>query len=152
MATIEERRAQQRERHISRIMRTCVHFTGIQYESCKADVNYHAQFGTGAGCFANIPCTYEDQEKLKGCELAKYPTREEAEREESDREASTKRSLRAMIIAHEDAKTKGYGEGHGGTDSVKCPLCPDGVIRYSVASYNGHMHAACTSGCVSWME
>lgn len=63
-----------------------------------------------------------------------------------------KKSMQAIVAAHEDAKAKGYGKGNGGQDSMKCPLCPDGTLRYSVASVNGHMHAVCTNGCVSWME
>ncbi len=153
--TIEQKRAEQKEKHILQIMRTCVHFTGIQHDACKAGVNYHEQFGSGEGCFANIACTqaYPRQDFLmKPCPSVKYPSREEAEAEEAEREAQTKRSISAMHAAHADAKSKGYGEGHGGSDSLKCPLCPDGMLCYSVASYNGHMHAGCTNGCVSWME
>lgn len=153
--TVEEKRAEQRERHVLNIMQTCVHFTGIQNATCKAGVNYHAQFGDGAGCFANIACTQAFARAdfpLKECATVQYPTRDQAEAEENEREALTKRTLSAMKLAHEDAAAKGYGKGNGGQDSIKCPLCPDGILRYSVAGYNGHMHAACTKGCVSWME
>lgn len=153
--TLEQKRAMQRERHILNILATCVHFTGIQHNSCKAGINYHEQFGSGAGCFANIACTQahpRDDFPMKECPSAKYPTRDEAEREETDRESQSRRCLEAMRLAHSDAKAKGYGVGSGGADSLKCPLCPDGILRYTVASYNGHMHAGCTSGCVSWME
>lgn len=36
---------------------------------------------------------------------------------------------------------------------IKCPLCEHGDIDYSISSYNGHIHAHCTTvNCVSWME
>lgn len=144
---------QRKERSILRIMSTCVHFTGIQHPACKANINYHEQFGDGLGCFANIPCTHmPDEAGIKECPSVQYPTREQAEAEEAEREARNKKSMEAMTLAHSDAKAKGIGKGSGGQSSVKCPLCPEGNIRYSVASINGHMHAGCTSGCVSWME
>ena len=59
----------------------------------------------------------------------------------------------AHRAAHDDAKTKRLGKGHGGADSVECPVCKAGRIYYRVAGDNGHMHARCeTEGCVMWME
>ena len=153
MKTVEEKRVEQTEHSVLRIMQTCTHFTGIQHAQCEAGVNYHEQFGNGAGCFANIPCaTAFNSGPTKDCPKVDYPTREEAEKEEADRTARSKKAMQAMRDAHADAKAKGYGKGNGGQDSLKCPLCPEGTLRYSVASYNGHMHAGCTNGCVSWME
>ena len=54
--------------------------------------------------------------------------------------------------AKDDARAKGFKKGHGGRGEITCPTC-NGRLRYSVAGYNGHMHAACeTKGCASWME
>lgn len=40
-----------------------------------------------------------------------------------------------------------------GRAGMICPICTTGALNYTVASYNGHMHAMCTSeGCVRWME
>lgn len=40
-----------------------------------------------------------------------------------------------------------------GCGKMKCPVCNEGELRYSRASYNGHVHAKCsTQGCVAWME
>ena len=40
-----------------------------------------------------------------------------------------------------------------GAGEMDCPVCKTGKLRYSRASYNGHVHAGCTTkGCVSWME
>jgi hypothetical protein len=36
---------------------------------------------------------------------------------------------------------------------IPCPCCETGTVSYSRASYNGHIHATCSSpGCASWME
>lgn len=153
--TLAEKKTEQKERSILRIMSTCVHFTGIQHDSCKAGVNYHSQFGDGAGCFANIACTQaypRTDVPMKDCPKHLLPNREQAEAEEDERAARSKRGFEAMNAAHADAKAKGFGVGNGGASEMKCPLCTDGLLRYSVASCNGHMHAGCTNGCISWME
>lgn len=150
---MEKGREAQRERSILRIMSTCTNFTGVQHETCKAGVSYHDQFGSGTGCFANIPCTHKPDEVIeKTCPKVQYPSREEADTEQDERDERSRKSMIAIHAAHDDAKSKGLGKKNGGTGEVKCPLCEGGMIRYSVAGYNGHMHAACTNGCVSWME
>lgn len=58
----------------------------------------------------------------------------------------------ALRKCSEDAKAKGLKKGHGGTGEVECPICKK-RLRYSVASYNGHMWGSCeTEGCVRWMQ
>ena len=40
-----------------------------------------------------------------------------------------------------------------GVGQIDCPVCKSGKLRYTRASYNGHVHAACsTDNCVQWME
>lgn len=40
-----------------------------------------------------------------------------------------------------------------GGGELPCPVCNAGTLRYSRASYNGHVHASCsTTDCVRWME
>ena len=40
-----------------------------------------------------------------------------------------------------------------GAGEIVCPVCESGALRYSRASYNCHVHAACShEGCVRWME
>lgn len=42
---------------------------------------------------------------------------------------------------------------YAGQGTMNCPVCGTGKLRYSRASYNGHVHAQCTTeGCVAWME
>lgn len=87
------------------------------------------------------------------CERFEIMSQAEAE-EESDRDiAVMNRVAVAHAAAKADAEARGLRKGTGGTGEMPCPCCKDGLLRYSVASYNGHMHAKCsTEDCVSWME
>lgn len=70
-----------------------------------------------------------------------------------DREAKIAELLLAIGHCKENAKILGYKKGHGGAGVIDCPVCQDGKLSYSVASYNGHMWGKCsTKGCVAWME
>lgn len=54
------------------------------------------------------------------------------------------------IYHDEPTKTEHYWSGSG---KMLCPICNKGELYYSRASYNGHVHARCsTENCVSWME
>lgn len=38
-------------------------------------------------------------------------------------------------------------------DSMICPIYKTGELNYKIMSYNGHIHARCTTeDCVCWME
>ena len=64
-----------------------------------------------------------------------------------------KEAIRAVEAVHKDAKEKGLKKAHGGTAEMKCPICVDGTIHYSVASCNGHIYAGCsTQYCIRFME
>jgi len=53
---------------------------------------------------------------------------------------------RSAVVAHSE-KTK---ESAGIAD---CPICESGELKYMISSYNGHIHAGCTTeGCVDWCE
>jgi len=61
--------------------------------------------------------------------------------------------MKSMRAAKDHAKQQGLGRGNGGRGEMPCPAGCGGILRYSVASVNGHMHAACTTAeCVRWME
>lgn len=61
--------------------------------------------------------------------------------------------MKALRAAKDHAKAAGLGRGNGGRGEMPCPAECGGTLRYSVASVNGHMHAACSSSkCVRWME
>lgn len=145
--TTSTRTHERNEARIKRLTLHCVHFTGVQNPACAAGVNYDAARGTG-----KLPCLREYADGAT-CDKAQFPTREEAVAEFAAEEAAFARHALAHRAAHDDAKVKGFGKGHGGADSVPCPICTTGRIYYRVASYNGHMHAKCeTDGCVAWME
>jgi hypothetical protein len=42
----------------------------------------------------------------------------------------------------------------GGSGVIDCPVCGGKeTLKFSRASYNGHIHARCTTeNCVAWME
>ncbi len=148
-------RDQRREAEIQSEMGRCVHFTGIQNEVCKAKVNIRELVGgSDLGWAARLPCLLMDADKCEvECVSRKLPTREEAETSIDKHDAIIKCTLTVVAAAHEHAETQGLREGSGGAGELPCPLECGGTLRYRVASYNGHMHAACsTKGCISWME
>lgn len=133
-----------------RIENRCVHFTGVQHQSCAAGVKYDDVKDTTKRPYA-FPCFKDDG--CTSCEKRRFPTEDEVNRELEERDASFKRMMAASRAAHDDAENRGLRKGCGGQGSVKCPCCSDGTIHYQVAGYNGHMHARCsTTDCVSWME
>jgi transcriptional regulator with XRE-family HTH domain len=80
--------------------------------------------------------------------VASLPTDEEVA-------ADNKRAfdtISAMNACRADADAKGIRQGSGGMGEIECPVC-HGVLRYSVAGYNGHLWGQCqTQGCVQWMQ
>ena len=143
-----------RDKMIRKGMTSCRHFTGIQHETCKAGVNYEQLRGESH----SLPClaNFVNLGRLPKAECGKFSTltEEEAIREADETVAISQRTMLAMAEAHKDAIAKGLKKGNGGVSSLPCPIpnCK-GTLQYSVASYNGHMHARCTTGtCVSWME
>lgn len=136
---------------------TCRHFDGVQHDECKAGVNYRALAGEPRdGCMTRIPClpfTDPKHGAMAVCDKRSTWTQAEAEQMVDASKASMKRHMLAFRAAHDDAKAKRFGVGHGGADSLQCPACEKGRLYYRVAGLNGHMHAKCdTDGCVQWME
>lgn len=128
---------------------SCRHFNGIQNARCQAGVEYQRSTGKAMPC---IPKFINDRE-VWSCGLFEIMSVEDAEKEAAERVAAIERTDTAHAAAKADAKAKGLRRGSGGVSDLPCPVCDGGTLRYSVASYNGHMHAKCTTtGCVSWME
>lgn len=135
---------------------TCRHFNGMQHDCCLAGVNYRALAGAPMeGCMTRVPCLPFNDPKggqMAVCGKHSTWTLAEAEQMVTDSEESMQRHLRVYRAAHDDAKAKGLKRWKGGQSDMVCHVC-SGILRYSVAGYNGHMHAQCeTEGCVSWME
>jgi hypothetical protein len=140
-----------RDRRVEHTTRTCIHFNGIQNSQCNAGVKYTDLFGNEPGWAAHMCCTSDDNPSAT-CDKLALLSKEDAEKKVEESEKRMNLLLKALGVAKEHAKSLGLKTGKGGAGRVKCPGC-DGVIHYSVASVNGHMHARCsTVGCVSWME
>jgi hypothetical protein len=150
----EQQRQKEHERQVKNEMDSCIHFSGIQHTKCRAGVNIRELVGgSDFGWASRLPCLLSDAPYCTTpCDKRQMPTRDEAEAEVKKHDELFERTMLAIHSAKADAKANGYGVGAAGRGEVDCPLCSDGKIRYSVAGVNGHMHAACTNGCTSWME
>ena len=139
-----------RSKFIVSALSSCRHFNGIQNTKCEAGVEYR-----WAPVELTMPCIpkHINGRATWPCDLFEIMSQADAEKEADERLAMMERGVKARHAAKEDAKLQGFGRGHGGYGSIPCPSCEGGTLRYSVASYNGHMHGRCsTKGCVSWME
>ena len=133
-----DRRAKERTRELA----TCRHFNGIQNETCRAGVRLsEMRDATGPG-MARWPCLGEC---AKTC--AKRELRTEAEIDAE--EAEFQRRFALVVPARAAIKATKLASG-----TIDCPLCQKpGALAFRVSSYNGHVHAACsTPNCLSWME
>lgn len=146
-------RAKERERRITSKMNRCVHFTGTRDEACEAGVNYRQLVGgDDFGWGTRLPCltdtfTPKNGDKVS-CGQCRMTTREEAEAEVEESDASFRR-----ISACLKAITEKHGKSRGLQDSMPCPNNCGGTLHYSIAGYNGHIHGRCsTQGCASWMQ
>jgi len=122
---------------------TCRHFTGIMNEKCAAGVTYRDVRDTSGPGMAKWPCL--GGECAKSCDKRAPTTEAEVRAEEVEmaRRFGAIFEARAAIIS---TKKK--------SGTVACVLCkaPD-ALHFTVSSYNGHVHASCsTKGCLSWME
>mgnify|MGYP001081117917 CR=1 FL=1 len=115
--------------------------------SCEAGVGFATLQHYGTSSFRDS-CPCFGPEQTGECEAKEYPTVEELaarDAEMAERFAKTAKA-RAAIVEAADGKRGVAGE-------IPCPVCETGKLRYSVASLNGHVHAACTTAdCVRWME
>lgn len=130
----------------------CTHYRSpVDSDTCHAGVRYDDVRDDTVTNGWRLPCSSDST--AKPCPKCEFPTPEQVAAEVAAIEASIERSNSAAHAAHADAKQRGFGKGHGGEASIVCPVCGTGELYYSVAGYNGHMHASCdTEGCVAWME
>jgi hypothetical protein len=62
------------------------------------------------------------------------------------------------VVKARDAITEKLGKwkkGRQGDEAgeIPCPVCRAGRLHFMRSSYNGHVHASCTTpACVRWME
>lgn len=84
-----------REDRVSERLNKCKHFNGIQHNACEAGVNYHELLGTGAGCFAHMPC-FSDEQSPAECRNRELFTPPESEAREREIEESIEQFLGRM--------------------------------------------------------
>lgn len=122
------------------------------------------------------PCFKHQAHLTNGCAKCRFPTVEELKQREVEANAEIERYKIARSAIIEELKRR-YDSGdktvklngnpdsdvecfddspknyHSGYGTMKCPNCKDGVLKYSRAGYNGHVHAKCsTEDCAAWME
>lgn len=138
-----------RECRIQHEMGSCRHFNGVQHKACRLGITYQHEHQELA-----MPCIprFINGRKTWECSRFEIMSREEAEKAADEVIEHERYFFEAHKSAKQDAKQKGFGRGRGGQGHVICPKC-GGILWYSVAAYNGHMHGGCeTEGCISWME
>ncbi len=148
--------------------RKCKHFRAMgEHDTCAAGVKYAdvrkegetieyrhnaKETGTPYSQKASMPCHAKWNLHGAVCEKCEYPTPEEiaAKDEQHKRSFEGIMLARKAIVEHCGGPWKKGMPGLCG--SLECPCCK-GILRFSRAGYNGHVHAHCeTKGCVSWME
>lgn len=126
-------------------MNRCRHFTGIQNDTCKLGVAYADVKRQRPNGGFNFPCLADQQ--LDTCDKRVFETREEADAAEREFAAELEKvqQSRKAIIAWAVGRRGIQGE-------IPCPV-DGGTLHFTIASVNGHIHAACSNdGCVRWME
>lgn len=130
----------------------CNHYRGMhKKEECEAGVRFDSLPNHGTrGFMDSCPCFGPNG----GCNLAAYPTADELKQQEAEFAKRTFGFLKARqaIVDSIGGPWKRGMPGVSGT--IDCPVCSgQKTLRFSRASYNGHIHATCsTDGCVRWME
>lgn len=133
-----------RESQIQADAKNCRHFNGIQNGTCKAGVSYdslpkgtnilkYACFGFDTARCKKFEATGVDAARKKWEEIDKHTV---------------------GFVEARTAITNKEGKNRGVQGRIDCPVCGQKEsLHYSIAGYNGHIHAACkTEGCVRWME
>jgi len=131
----------------------CIHYTGLQRDSCKAGVIYRDAFGKEPGIANRMPCFHlegKSPENTVSCALRREQTATEfeAEREDVRRYMDLMKTVLTGIKGWR-VKPKPKKDRR---EVIECPACK-GRLHLSQSAYNGHVHGHCeTEGCARWME
>ena len=136
----------------TRAAATCVHFRGIQHETCQAGCRMDS-FPVVPGQGRPLPCMpafrpRPDDVRPPACPKfeAKGMERVMAEEKEWAVLSARTNTARKAIVEHTAGK-------RGVSGKIPCPVCKTGALGFSIAGCNGHIHARCsTPDCVAWME
>ena len=139
----------QQKLQMEREAKTCLHFTGIGNDQCKAGIRYDSLIKKGES-FKSLLLTCPCFGLMAVSNCAKYQAigMESVikEHEESKLRFNQTNLARNAIVQASEGKRAVRG-------AISCPVCSTGSLQYSIAGYNGHIHARCsTEGCVAWME
>lgn len=144
--------AAEREARIVERMGKCVHFTGIQNDTCKAGVSYESvrvEHEPINGARFSRPCIAKFNAAGVTCASRCPHTREQSEAREVEAEASFERATKAIVAIREHSKATGQFSA-----IIDCPACgTPNSLGYGIARSNGHIHARCnTPKCVAFMQ
>lgn len=132
-----------KKRHRDRRLASCRHFTGIQHDTCRVGVRYLSVRDTSGPGMAKWPCLGEDCVTRCDKKVNRTPEEVDAEDRAIAEALAHTATARMAIIATKQSR-----------GAIDCPKCGGkGALRFSVSSYNGHVHAGCTTkDCLAWME
>lgn len=137
----------------------CIHHNGsYKNKMCSAGVIYSDIYGERTkGWLFRLPCTASRRASRRArelgsisdvgkCELLKPATADEAEEWlQKGKDISARiTKIRSAIMENVNKEIDCCG-------SLTCLHCGS-QVNYRYAACNGHVHAACTGGCASWME
>lgn len=131
----------------------CQHYGKCPNEyECKAGIDLLSfNGGDSAGYIRKLPCFGAsglfDDNPIATCEQYSPFTEEELEAQEKEWAERICHMIeaRAQIVSDSGGK-------RGVAGVIKCPVCGN-RLHYTIAGYNGHIHATCAyQGCLSWME
>lgn len=124
----------------------CIHFNGIQHDTCKAGVNYRALTGGGDGHALRLPCCRPFPGREDVAKVACALQRPETEAEFIEREAETDRKIAEMLDVN--AAVHQWEEANGGPligqqRVMPCPVC--GCSTLGIYRIPTRLYVACTT-------
>lgn len=132
-----------KEQLIDQISGKCIHFNGISNKTCNEGIKYEDVRDESERPY-RFPCL--KRVEVGSCLLAKFPTKEEAEKEAIEIEALQNKTVNAVVLVKEHIQKTGKKVG-----SIQCPGC-GGQLNYSTEQINGHVSATCSSCKMGWIE
>ena len=129
----------------------CIHYNGaFKNQHCQANVEYEfLTGGRGRGWMVRLPCietALSDTENVVNC-----PNKTPATKTDVEEWLNAGKDSLAKITKIRKLIEELVEPGISSQGVVKCPYCKN-EVNYTHAGCNGHIHAACSGGCVAWME
>jgi hypothetical protein len=130
---------EEKDQLFDQVKNTCVHFTGISNDTCKAGVVYKDKIGEYG--FAKIPC----RNKGGHCELCELPTDEVARAEVK---ATLEAGLKALKVYSRIRKNHTANNELTGKVTCEC----GGEVAYTMAGRHKHIWAKCNKCEIGFNE